>query len=81
MIDQLLLNGLDILRDSAASQQTQTSDWPDASDGQADRPVEENDNPIQSILKLLAEFLDSEVCSCLLSHVSPLSGLNKRFSR
>ncbi|XP_053475027.1 condensin complex subunit 3 isoform X3 [Ictalurus furcatus] len=62
VIDQLLLNGLDILRDSAASQQTQTSDWPDASDGQADRPVEENDNPIQSILKLLAEFLDSEIC-------------------
>ncbi|MCI4394864.1 hypothetical protein PGIGA_G00173800 [Pangasianodon gigas] len=62
VVDQLLLNGLDILRDSPASQQTQTSDWPDGSDGQADRPAEEEDNPIQSILKLLAEFLDSEIC-------------------
>lgn len=62
MVDQLLLNGLDLLRDSPASQQTQTSNWLDGSDGQADRPVEEEDNPVQSILKLLAEFLDSEVC-------------------
>ncbi|MCJ8749069.1 hypothetical protein PDJAM_G00172130 [Pangasius djambal] len=62
VVDQLLLNGLDILRDSPASQQTQTSDWPDSSDGHADCPVEEEDNPIQSILKLLAEFLDSEIC-------------------
>lgn len=62
MVDQLLLNGLDILRDSPASQQMQTSDWPDVSDGQVDCPAEEEDNPIQSILKLLAEFLDSEVC-------------------
>lgn len=62
MVDQLLLNGLDVLRDSPASQQMQTSDLPDVSDGQVDRPAEEEDNPIQSILKLLAEFLDSEVC-------------------
>ncbi|KAM9449510.1 condensin complex subunit 3 isoform 1-T1 [Clarias gariepinus] len=62
VVDQLLLNGLDILGDSSASQQTQTSDWPDCSDGPADRPAEEEDNPIQSILKLLAEFLDSEIC-------------------
>ncbi|TSN95635.1 Condensin complex subunit 3 [Bagarius yarrelli] len=59
VVDQLLLNGLDILRDSPASQQTQTSDWPE---GQPDCPVEEEDNPLQSILKLLAEFLDSEIC-------------------
>lgn len=64
-MDQLLLNGLDILRDSPASLQMKTSDWPDGSDGQADCPVEEEDNPIQSILKLLAEFLDSEVCVCV----------------
>ncbi|KAK3507594.1 hypothetical protein QTP70_029629, partial [Hemibagrus guttatus] len=62
VVDQLLLNGLDILRDSPASQQVQTTDWPDDSEGQADRPIEEEDNPIQSILKLLAEFLDSEIC-------------------
>ncbi|XP_060773114.1 condensin complex subunit 3 isoform X2 [Neoarius graeffei] len=62
VVDQLLLNGLDLLRDSPASQQTQTSNWLDGSDGQADRPVEEEDNPVQSILKLLAEFLDSEIC-------------------
>lgn len=61
-MDQLLLNGLDILRDSPASLQMKTSDWADGSDGQEDRPVEEEDNPIQSILKLLVEFLDSEVC-------------------
>ncbi|KAF5902194.1 condensin complex subunit 3-like isoform X1, partial [Clarias magur] len=58
VVDQLLLNGLDILGDSSASQQTQTSSGPDGIDG----PAEEEDNPIQSILKLLAEFLDSEIC-------------------
>ncbi|XP_047672085.1 condensin complex subunit 3 isoform X1 [Tachysurus fulvidraco] len=62
VVDQLLLNGLDILRDKPASQQAQTTDWPDGSEGQTDHPVEEEDNLIQSILKLLAEFLDSEIC-------------------
>ncbi|XP_046698674.1 condensin complex subunit 3 isoform X1 [Silurus meridionalis] len=58
VVDQLLLNGVDMLRESPGPPQTRQ----DGGDGQEDCPVEEDDNPIQSILKLLAEFLDSEIC-------------------
>ncbi|XP_036444769.1 condensin complex subunit 3 isoform X1 [Colossoma macropomum] len=50
LIDQLLLNGLKILQDKP-------SDLLD-SDGQS----EEEESPVQNILKMLSEFLDSEIC-------------------
>ncbi|KAI4895422.1 hypothetical protein NFI96_024321 [Prochilodus magdalenae] len=50
LIDQLLLNGLKVL-------QNKPSDLLD-SDGQS----EEEESPVQNILKMLSEFLDSEVC-------------------
>ncbi|KAG9266155.1 condensin complex subunit 3 isoform X2 [Astyanax mexicanus] len=50
LIDQLLLNGLRIL-------QAKPSELLDS-----DRPVEEEESPVQNILKMLSEFLDSEIC-------------------
>ncbi|XP_072517939.1 condensin complex subunit 3 [Salminus brasiliensis] len=51
LIDQLLLNGMKILQDKP-------SDLLD-SDG---RSEEEEESPVQNILKMLSEFLDSEIC-------------------
>ncbi|XP_077059619.1 condensin complex subunit 3 [Siphateles boraxobius] len=59
LIDQLLLNGLNILRDKSAP----TSQAPDSPDnnGQPDQQVEE-ESTVQGILRMLSEFLDSEIC-------------------
>lgn len=61
LIDQLLLNGLDILQDKPVPPTSQTPDSPDISDRQPEKQAEE-ESPVQSILKMLSEFLDSEVC-------------------
>uniref|UniRef100_A0A673GVJ1 Condensin complex subunit 3-like n=1 Tax=Sinocyclocheilus rhinocerous TaxID=307959 RepID=A0A673GVJ1_9TELE len=54
LIDQLLLNGLNILQDKPAPVSQ------DDSNGQPEHQAEE-EGTIQSILKMLSEFLDSEV--------------------
>ncbi|XP_076872309.1 LOW QUALITY PROTEIN: condensin complex subunit 3 [Brachyhypopomus gauderio] len=59
LIDQLLLNGTNILHVGAP----QPSDLLDGIDGQVNQPKdEEEESPVQSVLKMLSEFLDSEVC-------------------
>uniref|UniRef100_A0A672LY22 Non-SMC condensin I complex, subunit G n=1 Tax=Sinocyclocheilus grahami TaxID=75366 RepID=A0A672LY22_SINGR len=55
LIDQLLLNGLNILQDKPAPVSQ------DDSNGQPEHQAEE-EGTIQSILKMLSEFLDSEIC-------------------
>uniref|UniRef100_A0A671KYF3 Non-SMC condensin I complex, subunit G n=1 Tax=Sinocyclocheilus anshuiensis TaxID=1608454 RepID=A0A671KYF3_9TELE len=59
-IDQLLLNGLNILQDKSAPI-SQAPDSPDNSNGQPEQQTEE-ESTVQSILKMLSEFLDSEIC-------------------
>ncbi|KAL0203817.1 hypothetical protein M9458_001835, partial [Cirrhinus mrigala] len=58
LIDQLLLNGLNILKDKSAPI-TQVPDSPNNSNGQPE-PEPEEESTVQSILKMLSEFLDSE---------------------
>uniref|UniRef100_A0A8C1NA57 Non-SMC condensin I complex, subunit G n=1 Tax=Cyprinus carpio TaxID=7962 RepID=A0A8C1NA57_CYPCA len=60
LIDQLLLNGLNILQDKSAPI-SQAPDSPDNSNGQPEQQTEE-ESTVQSILKMLSEFLDSEIC-------------------
>ncbi|KAI2668568.1 Condensin complex subunit 3 [Labeo rohita] len=60
LIDQLLLNGLNILQDKSAPI-SQAPDSPDNSNGQPEQEAEE-ESTVQSILKMLSEFLDSEIC-------------------
>ncbi|XP_076150905.1 condensin complex subunit 3 isoform X1 [Alosa pseudoharengus] len=66
LIDQLLLNGLDIVGQSPAAKPTQNTDALNDSDSQSDRPAEEvesedGQSTVQSILMMLTDFLDSEV--------------------
>uniref|UniRef100_A0A8C1WVT2 Non-SMC condensin I complex, subunit G n=1 Tax=Cyprinus carpio TaxID=7962 RepID=A0A8C1WVT2_CYPCA len=60
LIDQLLLNGLNTLQDKSAPI-SQAPDSPDNSNGQPEQQTEE-ESTVQSILKMLSEFLDSEIC-------------------
>ncbi|XP_026127252.1 condensin complex subunit 3-like isoform X3 [Carassius auratus] len=55
LIDQLLLNGLNILQDKPA---------PVSQDDSTEQPEHqaEEESTIQSILKMLSDFLDSEIC-------------------
>ncbi|XP_042572350.1 condensin complex subunit 3-like isoform X1 [Cyprinus carpio] len=55
LIDQLLLNGLNILQDKPAPVSQ------DDSNEQPEHQAEE-ESTVQSILKMLSEFLDSEIC-------------------
>ncbi|KAG1956791.1 condensin complex subunit 3 isoform X2 [Pimephales promelas] len=57
LIDQFLLNGLNILQDKSAPP---PPDSPD-NNGQPDQQVEE-ESTVQGILRMLSEFLDSEIC-------------------
>ncbi|XP_030643568.1 condensin complex subunit 3 [Chanos chanos] len=67
LVDQLLLNGFDILKDTPSSQPTGQPRSPDDPDGQLDEPMaqapemEEEQSTVQSILKMLSDFLDSEI--------------------
>ncbi|KAK1792802.1 hypothetical protein P4O66_012711 [Electrophorus voltai] len=62
LIDQLLLNGINILQDKSTPQPSQAPDLLDSIDGQATQPREEDEeSPVQSVLKMLSEFLDSEI--------------------
>uniref|UniRef100_A0A4W4FVM5 Nuclear condensin complex subunit 3 C-terminal domain-containing protein n=1 Tax=Electrophorus electricus TaxID=8005 RepID=A0A4W4FVM5_ELEEL len=62
LIDQLLLNGINILQDKSTPQPSQAPDLLDSIDGQATQPSEEDEeSPVQSVLKMLSEFLDSEI--------------------
>ncbi|XDV14948.1 hypothetical protein PO909_015112 [Leuciscus waleckii] len=60
LIDQLLLNGLNILQEKSAPPTSQAPDSPD-NNGQPDQQVEE-ESTVQGILRMLSEFLDSEIC-------------------
>ncbi|XP_062386691.1 condensin complex subunit 3 isoform X2 [Sardina pilchardus] len=66
LIDQLLLNGLDIVGQSPAPKPAQSTDALDDSDAPSERPAEEvesedGQSTVQSILMMLTDFLDSEV--------------------
>ena len=66
LIDQLLLNGLDIVGQNPAPKPAQNTDALDDSDAQADSPAEDvgsedGQSTVQSILVMLTDFLDSEV--------------------
>lgn len=66
LIDQLLLNGLDIVGQSSVPKPAPNTDGLDDSDTQADREAEEvesedGQSTVQSILMMLTDFLDSEV--------------------
>ncbi|XP_055061410.2 condensin complex subunit 3 isoform X1 [Misgurnus anguillicaudatus] len=63
LIDQLLLNGLNILQDKPAPPVSQSPDSPDISNGNSNQLAkDEEESTVQSILKMLSEFLDSEIC-------------------
>ncbi|XP_056621018.1 condensin complex subunit 3 isoform X2 [Triplophysa dalaica] len=63
LIDQLLLNGLNILQDKPALPASQSPDSPDNSNGNPKQLAkDEVESTVQSILKMLSEFLDSEIC-------------------
>ncbi|XP_057187037.1 condensin complex subunit 3 isoform X1 [Triplophysa rosa] len=63
LIDQLLLNGLNILQDKPAPPASQSPDSPDNSNGNPKQLAkDEEESTVQSILKMLSEFLDSEIC-------------------
>ncbi|KAA0722350.1 Condensin complex subunit 3 [Triplophysa tibetana] len=63
LIDQLLLNGLNILEDKLAPPASQSPDSPDNSNGNPKQLAKDDvESTVQSILKMLSEFLDSEIC-------------------
>ncbi|XP_051994084.1 condensin complex subunit 3 [Xyrauchen texanus] len=63
LVDQLLLNGLNILQAKPAVPSSQPPDSPDNTDGDSNQIVkDEEESPMQSILKMLSDFLDSEIC-------------------